>query len=168
MEFTLREWLHEDAQSLAKYADNIKIASNLRNGFPYPYTLPDAQNFISACQNSDRAQKCFRAITIGNEAAGSIGVFRKDDIYCKSAEIGYWLGEPFWGNGIVSCAITQICEIVFSQWDIVRIDAEPFAYNIGSRRALEKAGFLMEGYLNKSVYKNGKIYDSCVFAKIRD
>ena len=167
MQFVLREWRESDAASVARYANNQKIAANLRNVFPYPYTLSDAQAYISACLQSDPGNQCYRAIDVEGEAAGSIGVFMKDDIYCKSAEIGYWLGEPFWGKGIMTAAINQLCELCFTRWDIVRIFAEPFAYNTGSRRALEKAGFELEGLLQKSVYKFGQIHDSCIYARLR-
>jgi ribosomal-protein-alanine N-acetyltransferase len=107
-----------------------------------------------------------RAIEIEGEASGSKGVFFKDDVYSKSAEIGYWLGEPFWNRGIVTEAIKRMCAHTFKNYDIVRIFAEPFAHNSGSRRALEKAGFSLEGILKNSVYKNGYIFDSCMYALI--
>jgi ribosomal-protein-alanine N-acetyltransferase len=99
---------------------------------------------------------------------GSIGVFVKDDVYRKSAEIGYWLGEPYWGRGIMTDAIRQMCRMAFERFDIVRIFAEPFAYNAGSMRALEKAGFTLEGVHRMSVFKNGQFYDSCTYALLLD
>lgn len=167
MEFELRKWNISDAQSIQKYADNKKIADNLRNAFPYPYTLKDAENYINAVIRNDESRQCCRAIVTGGEAAGSIGVFLKDDIYCKSAEIGYWLAEKYWGRGIVTEAVKQLCGFAFEHYDIVRIYAEPFEYNLGSRRALEKAGFLLEGVKKKSIYKNGKFFDSCIYALIK-
>ncbi len=166
MDFKLRPWRIEDAESLASYANNSKIAENLRDVFPYPYTLSDAKGYIEFCLGL-KEQLCF-AVEVGGEAAGSIGVFIKDDVYRKSAELGYWLGEQYWGRGIMSKAVLQICELAFSNYDIVRIFAEPFARNIGSRRVLEKAGFELEGILRKSVCKNGIIEDSCMYAKLKD
>ncbi len=99
---------------------------------------------------------------------GSIGVFCGRDVYRRSAEIGYWLAEPFWGQGIMSEAIRRISEEAFRRFDIVRLYAEPFAVNVGSRRALEKAGFELEGILRNSVCKNGRILDSCVYARLKE
>ena len=166
MQYVLRKWRPEDAGSIVKYADNKKIADNLRDGFPHPYSLSDAQNFIKNIGSDSDGRICL-AIEIGGEAAGSIGVFAKEDVYIKSAEIGYWLGEPFWGQGVITDAIREICGLAFGKFDIVRIYAEPYAYNTGSRRALEKAGFALEGVLKKSVCKNGEIFDSCIYALVK-
>ncbi len=166
MEFILRPWRMEDAPSVAKHANNKKIADNLRNAYPFPYTLQDALCYISNFAEQDGSYIC-RAIEVNGEAAGSIGVFQKDDVYEKSAEMGYWLAEPYWGCGIMTECIRQISALAFKKLNIVRIFAEPYAYNTGSRRALEKAGFTLEGVLKKSVYKNGKIYDSCIYAIVR-
>lgn len=165
--FVLRPWRSTDADDVFFYANNKKIADNLRDGFPYPYTRDNAVGFIAAVSQDDD-KHCCRAIEVQGQAIGSIGVFFKDDVYRKSAEIGYWLGEPFWGRGIMSRAIRQMAEDIFNRYDVVRIFAEPYAYNMGSRRALEKAGFQLEGVLRKSVYKNGKIYDSCIYALLKD
>lgn len=167
MQFELRRWKYSDADCIVKYANNLKIANNLRNAFPCPYTIDDAKLYVNNCICSSEENQCTRAIVVDGEAAGSIGVFIKDDVYCKSGEIGYWLAEPFWGNGIVSEAIKQICHFVFQNYDIIRIFAEPYAHNTGSRKALEKAGFELEGILKKSVYKNDKIFDSCIYALIK-
>lgn len=167
MEFELRKWRNSDAESVAKYANNINVANNLRNVFPHPYTIEDAKWYVNSCANNDESCQCTRAIVVNGEAVGSIGIFIKDDVYCKSGEIGYWLGEPFWNKGIVSEAIKQICDLVFQKYDVVRIFSEPYARNIGSRKVLEKAGFELEGVLKKSVYKNGVILDSCIYSLIK-
>ncbi len=166
MHFDLRKWRLKDAPSIVKYANNKKIADNLRDGFPHPYTLADAENFIRS-QGGDSYSRICLAIDVRGEAVGSIGAFLKDDVYRKSAEVGYWLGEPFWGKGIITEAIGRICDMAFREFDIVRIYAEPYAYNTGSRRALEKAGFVLEGVLKKSVCKNGQIFDSCIYALVK-
>ncbi len=168
MIFELKDWHIDYAQSIAKYANNKKIADNLRNAFPYPYSLENAKAYISDCIEGDNSNRIVKAIVIDGEAVGSIGVFIKDDVYEKSAEIGYWLAEEFWGKGIISSAVIQVCEIAFKTFDIVRIFAEIFAYNIGSQKVLEKSGFALEGIKAKSVYKNGKIFDSCIYALIKE
>lgn len=167
LDFILREWAQADAEAVCKYANNKLIADNLRNGFPHPYMLDDAKAFIKTMMESGEKDSFCRAIDVGGEAVGSIGLFVRDAAYRRCAEIGYWLGEPFWGNGIISAAIAQICDIGFSRYDIVRIYAEPYAYNMGSRRALEKNGFALEGILKKGVYRNGEIIDSCMYALIK-
>lgn len=167
MEFTLRKWREGDAESVAKYANNPKIEANLRDGFPSPYTLEDAKAYVKSCLEDDEAESFQRVIEAAGEAVGNIGVFRGKNVYSKSAEVGYWLAEPFWGQGVMTEAIRQACREAFEKYDIVRLHAEPFAHNIGSRRALEKAGFTLEGVLRNSVYKHGEMLDSCVYALLK-
>ena len=168
MEFELRKWNLADSQDVAHYANNKKIAANLRNVFPYPYTLADAEGYIRSCvENSEERQIC-RAIVVNGRAAGSVGIFCGTDVYEKSAELGYWLAEEFWGNGIMTGAVKQLCQEAFDKFDIIRIYAEPFAYNIGSRRVLEKAGFSLEGIMKKGVFKNGQIQDYCMYVLLKD
>ena len=100
----------------------------------------------------------------GGEAMGSIGVFVGSGVYRRSAELGYWLGEDFWGRGVMSAAIPQLCREALERFDLARIYAQPFARNTGSRRALEKAGFVLERVLRQSVTKSGVLCDSCVYA----
>lgn len=163
MEFLLRPWRESDIESVAKHADNKKIADNLRDAFPHPYRYEDAAAYVRSCLNAPEEKQCVRAIEVDGEAVGSIGVFVGEDVCCKSAEIGYWLAEEYWGNGIMSRAIRLLCEEAFARYDLVRIYAEPFAHNVGSKRALEKAGFELEGVLRRSIYKNGKVFDSCIY-----
>lgn len=167
MKFQLNDWEIEYAESIAKYANNKKIADNLRNIFPHPYTFENAKWYANDCINADRTRQCVKAIVIDGEAVGSIGVFVQDDVHCKGAEIGYWLGEPFWNKGIITDAIKQMCKIAFKELDIVRIFAETYSYNTGSKKALKKAGFKLEGVMRKSIYKNGNIYDSCIYSLIK-
>lgn len=157
----------EDAESVSRYANNERVAQNLTDGFPCPYTIDDAQAYIQGCITAGEGRQCVRAIEIGGEAAGSIGFFLKDDIRRKTAEIGYWLGEPFWGQGVMSRAISQMRDHAFGHYDLLRMYAEPFAYNTGSCRALEKAGFVLEGTLRQSVFKNGNVFDSYIYAYVQ-
>lgn len=167
MDFILRPWRREDAAAVAEYADNEKIARNLRDVFPHPYTLADAQGFIDSCLAGDPGASLCRAIEVDGRAAGSIGLFRGSDVYQKTAELGYWLAEDFWGRGIMTQAVRQLCREGFARWDIQRIYAEPFARNAGSRRVLEKAGFTLEGVMRRAVYKRGEICDHCMYALLR-
>ena len=167
MDFELRELQCSDAISVAKYANNNNIANNLRNIFPHPYTVEDARSFINETKNNEEKNQYIRAIVVNQEAAGVIGCFIKDDVHCKCCEIGYWLGEEFWGKGIMTEAVKRMSQEVFQSYDVVRIFAEIFSYNAGSIRVLEKAGFQSEGKLRNSIYKNGIISDSFIYALIR-
>ena len=114
-DFTLRPWREADAASIARYADNAKIAANLRDVFPCPYAPQDAATFVESCiRQEGRGQMC-RAIEVDGEAAGSIGLFLGSDVYRRSAELGYWLGEPFWGRGIMTAAVETMCREGFAQ-----------------------------------------------------
>lgn len=167
MKFILKAWKEEYIEAVARYANNQEIAKNLRNAFPFPYTYEDAELYVKDCIKKEMNDQITRAIVVEKEAVGSIGVFLKQDVYQKSAEIGYWLAEPYWGKGIMNKAIKQICKDAFLKFDIVRIEAEPFAYNVGSRKALEKVGFELEGIKKDSVYKYHMMYDSCMYALLR-
>lgn len=165
MDFILRPWRREDTADVAKYADNEKIARNLRDVFPHPYTLADAENFINSCLEADESRQMFRAIEVEGRAVGSIALCRGSDVYARTAELGYWLAEDFWGKGIMTEAVQRICEEGAGRWeDLLRIYAEPFAHNTASRRVLEKAGFQLEGILRHGVCKRGRVYDACMYA----
>jgi len=167
-DLSLRPWRLSDAADVARYANNEKIAANLRDVFPSPYTREDAAAYVESCiQNEGRGQ-LYRAIEMDGEAVGSISLTLGTDVYRRSAELGYFLGEPFWGRGIMTAAVAAMCREGFGTWDIVRIYAEPYARNLASRRVLEKAGFTLEGTLRQSVCKNGEMLDACIYALIRE
>ncbi len=169
MDFVLRPWQRSDAPDVARYANNDRIAQNLRNIFPYPYTLADAEGFIESCIAADEEKQMFRAIEVDGHAVGSIALCLGGDVYALTAELGYWLAEDYWGKGIMTQAVRQMCKEGFARWaDLVRIHAEPFAHNAPSRRVLEKAGFTLEGVLRQSVFKRHKVCDSCIYALLRN
>lgn len=167
MNCTIREWRKEDAARLAQMLNNKKILDNLRDGLPFPYTEKDAGEFIEAMLSADPAKTFPFAITVNDEVIGSIGVFRCDNIHSKSAELGYYIGEPYWGKGIMTSAVKQICRYIFEHTDIIRIFAEPFAHNAASCRVLEKAGFSFEGCLRSHAVKNGRIVDMKLYSRIK-
>ena len=166
--FELRKWRAEDVEDVAHYANNKHIAANLRNAFPYPYKLEDAKAYISSCVENNEERQICRAIIVDGHAVGSIGIFCGSDVYEKSGELGYWLAEEYWGQGIMTEAVKQICREAFEKFDIVRIYAEPFAYNAGSRKLLEKVGFSQEGVIHQGVCKWGKIHDYCIYGLLRE
>ena len=162
MEFTLRPWCKNDLDSLVKYANNIKIASNLTDKFPYPYTREAGEAFI-AFATSDDPSHIF-AIEINGEASGGIGLHPLQDIHRKNAELGYWLAEPFWGHGTISRAIAQVVEYGFKHFDINRIFARPFGSNTASQRVLEKNGFTLEAHLKSTMWKMDRYEDELIYA----
>jgi RimJ/RimL family protein N-acetyltransferase len=167
MDCIIRKWRLTDASDLAVNLSNKKVQDNLRDGLPYPYTVKDAEEYIAAMINSDPDKTFAFAIVLDNKVIGSIGVFRCENIHNRTAELGYYIGEPYWGKGIMTSAVKQACEYVFAHSDILRIFAEPFSYNIASCRVLEKAGFQFEGLLRKNAFKNGKIVDMKMYALVR-
>jgi RimJ/RimL family protein N-acetyltransferase len=163
----LRSWSVDDAEQLAIIADNKKIADNLRDVFPNPYSLKDAINWLNLVLPENDPPRFF-AVTVDKQLAGSIGIVRKCDIYRKNVEIGYFLAEKFWGRGIATKAIKAATSYAFKEFDIVRVFAEPFSDNQGSRKALENAGFILEASLRRNVIKNGIIKDSCIYSVLRE
>ncbi len=166
-EFTLRAWKGRDASSLYKHAHNRKIADMLKDAFPYPYTYEDAKMFVSSCIEREGKDFHCMAIVAKGEAVGCISVEVGKDVYKRCAEIGFWLGEEYWGQDIMTNAVKMMVEDAFSMFDIVRIGACVFENNLGSVRTLEKAGFTLEGRLKKGVCKNGEIFDLLLFGITR-
>lgn len=146
MHITIRNWKKTDAASLAAALSNKKILNNLRDGLPYPYTEKDAKKYINFILTSNPNDTFAYAIDVDGKAVGSISAFRQENIHCRTAELGYYLAEEYWGNGIMTSAVRQLCEKLFAETDIIRIFAEPFDYNVGSRRVLEKRVFSLRAY----------------------
>lgn len=163
----IKKWELTDAGDLAAALSNTKIQDNLRDGLPYPYTRQDGIDYISAMLSADENKTFAFAITVDGKVIGSIGVFRQENIHRQTAELGYYVAEEYWGKGIMTEAVKQICRYVFEKSDIVRIYAEPFAYNSASCRVLEKAGFQYEGTLRNNAVKNGKIIDMKMYALLK-
>jgi len=167
MNCKIRKWKLSDAKDLAIALSNRKIQDNLRDGLPYPYTEKDGEDYISAMISADENETFAFAVTVNGKVVGSIGVFRQGNIHRQTAELGYYIAEGYWGKGIMTEAVKQICEYVFSNSDIIRIYAEPFAYNIASCRVLEKAGFHYEGTLRSNAVKNGKVIDMKIYSLLK-
>jgi [ribosomal protein S5]-alanine N-acetyltransferase len=160
----LRDWQMADAPRIVKYADNRKIWQNLRDGFPHPYRIQDAKLFIKRV-NAAHPRTVF-AIATKSEAIGSIGLMLGADVHRFTAEMGYWLAEPFWGKGIMTQAVRFISNWAFRELKLHRIYAEPYATNPASHRVLEKAGFFREGILRSSAFKDGSIRDQFLYSRV--
>lgn len=161
---SIRPWNAGDAGALVKYGSNRKIWLNMRDGFPHPFTESSALGFLEAVGRQDPTT--FFAIATPEEAIGGIGVSIGQDVHRFTAELGYWLAEPFWGKGIMSEAVARFSDFAMQQFGLVRIYAEPYAANPASGRVLEKAGFTLEGRLRCNVFKDGRVLDQWMYARV--
>jgi ribosomal-protein-alanine N-acetyltransferase len=158
----IRSWRSSDLESLVTYANNRNIWINLRDRFPHPYTTRDGHAFLK--HTREQQPETAFAIVVNGEAAGGIGFQLQADVERVSAEIGYWLGEPFWGRGIVTEALVGLTEYAIVTHGLTRVYAVPFAWNRGSCRVLEKAGYVLEGRLQRSAIKDGTVTDQLQYA----
>lgn len=163
---TIRNWRRGDEESVARHANNYNVWRNLRDMFPHPYTLADAEWWISK-EMADPASTNF-AVVVDGAAVGAIGLILYTDVYRRSAEIGYWLGEEFWGRGIITEAVRAVTDYAFSNLDLCRIYAGVFEWNLPSMRVLEKAGYQFEARLKKHVTKEGQTIDQFIYAVVRE
>jgi ribosomal-protein-alanine N-acetyltransferase len=161
----IRPWRLDDAESLAKHANNRKVWLGLRDLFPHPYTIDDAREFLQK-KIIEQSATIF-CIEIDGAAVGGIGIHPGQDVHRHTATVGYWLAEEFWGRGIMSEAVTAVTDFCFENFPLRRISAEVFANNPGSARVLEKAGFAFEGRLKNNVLKDGKLLDSLLYARTK-
>lgn len=162
---TLRPWREGDEDSLVRHANNYKIWRNLRDRFPHPYTLADAEWWVGHAGSQSPVTNF--AIVVGGSAVGGIGLEMQADVNRRAAEMGYWLGEEYWGRGIVSEAATAVVDYGFQTFDICRIFAGVFERNAASMRVLEKAGFRKEARLIKAVTKEGQTMDELIYAIVK-
>lgn len=161
---TLRNFRRTDKYRMAELANNEKVAINLRDAFPHPYSVADAQQFINTFIGQDPIQVF--AIEYQGKYVGNIGLHKQDDVYSRSAELGYFIGEPYWNRGITTRAVRLICDYGFNRLDVVRIYSGVFEFNTPSQRVLEKCGFEREAVLKSAVCKKGRIYDEIRYAKV--
>ncbi|MCO4293013.1 GNAT family N-acetyltransferase [Solitalea sp. MAHUQ-68] len=162
----LRPWQKDDAKSLAENANSKAVWDNVRDYFPHPYTLKDAEEWIAKNEGVDPPTNM--AIVVDGYAVGGIGIFLKEDTSRINAEIGYWLGESFWNRNIMSEAVDAFVDYAFDNFNIIRIYAEVFERNQASMKVLEKAGFIHEAILRFSVIKNHEIMDSYVYSILKN
>ena len=162
---TIRPWWLDDAESLAKHANNRKIWLGLRDLFPHPYTSDDAHKFLQKAMDAELVTNF--CIEVEGPATGVIDIHLGQDVHRHTATLGYWLGEDFWGRGIMTEAVAAFRDFCFENFPLHRISAEVFANNPASARVLEKAGFVFEGCLKNNVIKDGKLLDSLLYAKTR-
>lgn len=162
---TVRSWEWRDRDAIVRHANNRKVSINLRDRFPYPYTISDARTWLEMVVGHEPVTNF--AIDVAGEAVGGIGFTLQPDVGYRSAEIGYWLGEDFWGRGITTEALIAVSDYAFSRFELCRLYAHVFEGNDASARVLEKAGYAFEGRMRKSVTKEGKTIDQLMYAMIR-
>jgi [ribosomal protein S5]-alanine N-acetyltransferase len=163
---TLRRWRVEDCGRLAELADNRKIWRNLRDRFPHPYKIEDAKAWIEHCDSEQEPISQF-AIETDGLLVGGVGFEALSDVNRIGAEIGYWIGEPYWGKGIATAALEGASRRAFAEFPFERLQAMVFDWNGASMRVLEKAGYQREGRLRRSVVKDGQVIDSVIYARLR-
>ena len=164
--YRIRSYRAGDKAALVAYANNRNVSRNLRNRFPYPYT-PDTADWWLKHVAAEDPEATF-AIATADELIGGIGVEPGEDIHYRSAEIGFWLGEPFWGRGIVTAAVRAFTPWAFERFDLLRVWAGVFETNRASARVLEKAGYVFEGRHRGAVVKDGRVLDELVYARVRE
>lgn len=164
--FQLRPWTLADKTSLIEHANNRNIWRNLWDAFPHPYTDADADRWLNSCVREPGTDNIY-AIDIDGSAVGTVALERRTDIERMSAEIGYWIGERFWGRGIMTEAVTRVSELALAEPDLIRLFAPVFAWNAPSMRVLEKCGFVREATLKRAGFKDGTVIDRVIFAKVR-
>ena len=162
----IRSFRPEDAEALARYANNRQVWLNVRDAFPHPYRLADAVAWIRMAAR--QFPEVSFAIADPQEVIGTIGLGLQTDVNYRSAEIGYWLGEPFWGQGIATAALGAFTEYAFAHYDLIRLFAYVYEWNPASERVLAKAGYACEGRMRKSATKDGKTVDQLLYAKVRE
>ena len=166
MKVELRDWTSAFKQDLINICNSVD-RSFLANRLPYPYTEESADWWLGMVSEHDGKDGVFRAVLADGKIVGNITVEQKSDVYCKDGEIGYLLLTEYWSKGIMTEAVCQICDVAFSELDIVRITGLVYAPNVASQRVLEKNGFVREGLQRNAVYKNGQIYDLVLYGKLK-
>jgi RimJ/RimL family protein N-acetyltransferase len=162
---TLRPYRHGDEPSLVLYANNRNVSRNMRDRFPYPYTPADAREWTARV--SGQMPVTNFAIVVDDTAVGGIGLELGTDVHRRSAEIGYWLGEPFWGRGLATEALRAVTEYAFRTFDICRLEAGVFGWNPASARVLEKVGYTLEGRSRLAIVKDGRMGDRLLYGLVR-
>ena len=164
--FVVRPFDGGDLEALVEHANNLNVSRNLEDRFPYPYTHDDAERWLALV--AEQTPRTSLAIATVDGVVGGIGIHLRQDIYRVTAELGYWLGEAYWGRGIATRAVRAVTRWAFDTFPLERVQARVFDSNPASCRVLEKAGFTYEGRLRRSVQKVDVVMDLLVYAILRD
>jgi RimJ/RimL family protein N-acetyltransferase len=161
----VRDWKADDRDALVRFANNPNIWRNMTHRFPHPYTVSDADSWFSLL--AKMPEPTHWAIEVDARAIGGIGVDLGEGVYEKAGHFGYWLGEAYWGRGIMTAAVRATSKYVMSRFGIVRLESPVFEWNPASMRVLEKCGFVREGVLRRSVHKDGAVIDAALYARVQ-
>ena len=162
----LRAPRRDDVARMAALANNRKVWMNLLDVFPHPYGTDDARAFCDLLAELPGPPTHF-AIAVDDVFVGMAGFDALPDVHRTAANIGYWLGEPYWGRGIATATVRALSVYAFATFSLERLQAEVFAWNPASARVLEKSGFTLEGRARRSVLKAGQITDGLLYARLR-
>lgn len=165
-EYCIRSYEYSDQKALVKYANNYNVSKLLRDQFPFPYTEEIAETWLVHACNQDIESNF--VIANERELIGAIGIHLLEDVNRYSAEIGYWLGEPFWNKGIITQALKLFTEFAFTNFELNRIFANVFEGNAASEKVLLKCGYKKEATLKKAVFKEGKFLDQYLYSQLKD
>ncbi len=163
--YCIRSFLYGDAASLARHGNNWEIAKNLRDSFPTPYTIEHARVWIQHIKEHEADSRF--VIDFEGEAIGEIGFVKQLDVHRYVAEIGYWISQAHWGKGIMTKALSRVCQYAMDDQGVVRLYADVVDHNLGSARLLEKVGFQKEAVFRKHIYKGEEYFDQFVFGLLR-
>lgn len=166
MNISLHRWKDEDYQEFFNASNDEEIRKNMSDTFPK--TIEQCKQIVHLFSISTDTTQYIRAIKIDNQIAGCIAAFFETDMHCKNVELAYWLSSEYRYRGIMVQIIKIIAERLFSEFDLHRLWATPFEYNIASQRVLEKAGFKYEGLLKENIFKDNQFLNSKIYALIND
>lgn len=153
-------------QEIQQLASNHAIAINLRDAFPHPYTIEDAITFLELAENGVLGK--VYGIYDGDTFVGCCSLIPQQDVYRLNAEIGYWIGESYWGKGYATEVVKLLLNVAFEELNLSRVYAAIFEYNVASMRVLEKSGFKKEAIIKSSITKEGKIFDEHLYSIRKD
>lgn len=165
-ECRIRSYRSEDLERLLRYAGSREVSISLRNRFPHPYTREDGEEWLRLV--AEQRPELNFAIASEDGLIGGIGLELRDDVETGSAEVGYWLGTPFWGRGLATAALRTFIPWAFLELDLVRLCAWIFESNPASGRVLEKCGFTLEGRLRRAAVKEGRRMDMLIYGLLED
>ena len=164
-EWWIRSYEGRDLDALLRHANNRAVSIHLRDAFPYPYRRRHADSWLELALG--QSVESHFAIATRKALVGGIGFQPQEDVYRKSAEIGYWVAEPYWGRGIATLAVREMTRYAFSHFHVTRLFANVFEGNPASERVLEKCGYVYEGTMRKCVYKERTFRDQKIYALLR-
>jgi len=160
----VRDWRDDDREALLRFANNRRIWRNLKDRFPHPYGEAEADAWLALAR--EHPERAGWAIEVDRLAVGGIGLKPGEDVHAKSAHIGYWLGEPYWGHGIMTDTVGAVSDYAMTTLGFLRLEAPVYEWNPASMRVLEKCSFVREGVMRKSIFKDGQLIDCMMYARV--